>query len=448
MNAAALIKKPKSLSMRVKTNHDFKRTADFDPLTGLYSKDQFFSNATEYDRQHPFEGVDAIVLNYNKFHLINELYGRNFGDKVLCVIGDCVNHVATEHGGFACRYDADIFYMYINHQDSYDFLTSQVSSKLAAIMNTPDIRVRIGIYPDINRNASLEQRFDRAIQACNSANKSSRSAYYEIYDENMHQKELYEAVILNSIGNALNENQFKLVFQPKYNIHGNAPLLSSAEVLIRWQHPEVGTIRPDFFIPLFEENGLIKQLDRYVWREAARQIRVWKEEFGRTVPLSVNVSRVDIFDDDLIDYLKSIIRENNISTADLHLEITETAYTQNVSQIVSVVEQLRKAGFQVEMDDFGKGYSSFNMLTTLPLDALKLDIGFIKDIAKDNKEMNLLLCILKIAKLLNLTVIAEGVENSMQYDLLKDAGCDMIQGYFLSKPLSYTDFSKLLNTCS
>ncbi len=446
MNATALIKKPKSLNMRIKPIHDLKRTADFDPLTGLYSKDQFFYNANEYDKTHPSEGVDAIVLNYNKFHLINELYGRNFGDKVLCVIGDCVRNVALEHGGFACRYDADIFYMYINHQSNYEFLTSQVSSKLAAIMKTPDIRVRIGIYPDINRNASLQQRFDRAIQACNSANKSSHSASYEIYDETMHKKELYEAVILDSIGDALNENQFNLVFQPKYYIQGDSPSLSSAEVLIRWQHPEVGTISPDFFIPLFEKNGLIKQLDRYVWREAAKQIRKWKDEFGQTVPVSVNVSRVDIFDDDLIEYLKAIIIENGIFTSDLHLEITETAYTENVSQIVSVVNQLRKAGFQVEMDDFGKGYSSFNMLTTLPLDALKLDIGFIKNIAENNKEMNLLGCILKIAKLLNLTVIAEGVENSTQYKLLKDVGCDMIQGYYLSKPLSSDDFKEVLSS--
>lgn len=421
-----------------------KRPTALDPLTGLYSKEQFFSRATEYDKLHPQQGVDAIVLNYNKFHLINELYGRGYGDKVLCAIGDCVNKTAKEHNGIACRYDADIFYMYINHQDNYDFLISQVSSELASIMNTPDTRIRIGIYPDASMAASLQQRFDRAIQACNSVSKNGRSSTYEIYDEKMHKRELYEAMLIDSIGDALNENQFKLVFQPKYDIHGEKPKLSSAEVLIRWQHPDFGDVRPDFFIPLFEENGLIRQLDRYVWKEAAKQIRIWRDEFGYTIPVSVNVSRVDIFDLDFLSYLKQIVKENGIETKDLHLEITETAYTDNVDQIVAVVKELQKAGFMVEMDDFGKGYSSFNMLTTLPLDALKLDIGFIKDIAENNKEMNLLDCILKIAKLLNLTVIAEGVESAKQYLLLKNAGCDEIQGYYFSKPLDSGAFESLL----
>ena len=195
---------------------------------------------------------------------------------------------------------------------------------------------------------------------------------------------------------------------------------------------------------MLEENGLIRQLDRYVWREAAAQVRKWKKEFGYSIPVSVNVSRVDIFDPDIIDFLQKTIEENEISPSDIHLEITETAYTDNVDHIVSVVKKLQKAGFMVEMDDFGKGYSSINMLTTLPLDALKLDIEFIKDIAENNRGKNLLGCILEMAKLLDLTVIAEGVENAKQYFLLKNAGCDMIQGYYFSKPLETKEFEKLL----
>ena len=255
---------------------------------------------------------------------------------------------------------------------------------------------------------------------------------------------MFEARLLDSIGSAFAENQFSLAFQPKYNVHGNLPKLTSAEVLIRWKHPEFGLVKPDFFIPLFEENGLIRQLDRYVWREAAAQIRRWKDELGYSIPVSVNVSRVDIFDPDIIDYLQQLIKDYDIETGDLHLEITETAYTDNVEQIVSVVKELQREGFMVEMDDFGKGYSSINMLTNLPLDALKLDIGFIKDITENNKGKNLLGCILEIAKLLNLTVIAEGVENSKQYFLLKNAGCDEIQGFYFSKPLASTEFRNLL----
>ena len=437
----------KSLKMfknKFRPSHEFARHSDLDPLTGLLSRDQFFSAADDYDKLHPDEGVDAIVLNYNKFHLINELYGRNFGDRVLCAIADCVQKAANEHEGIACRYDADIFYMYIKHQESYTFLTDQICEVLQSLMNTPDIRIRIGIYPDLKKVASVRQRFDRAIQACNSASKNKHSATYTIYDDNMHRKELYEAMLLDSINDALNENQFKLVFQPKYDIQCDRPTMSSAEVLIRWDHPEFGEVKPDFFIPLFEQNGLIRQLDRYVWHETAKQMHKWRQTYGVNIPFSVNVSRIDIFDNDLIDYLKRTLCEYHIDPKDLHLEITETAYTENVEQIVKVVKELQDDGFKVEMDDFGKGYSSFNMLTTLPLNALKLDIGFIKGIAENNKEMNLLECILEIAKLLNLTVIAEGVENSKQYLLLKNAGCDAIQGYYFSKPLSTKDFESLL----
>ncbi|RKM57423.1 GGDEF domain-containing protein [Butyrivibrio sp. X503] len=432
-----------SVSLGLNTYHDIIKAPAVDPLTGLCSKEQFFLLAKDFDRKHPLEGVDAIVLNYNKFHLINELYGRKFGDKVLCAIADCVSETAKEHGGIACRYDADKFYMYIKHQKSYEFLIHQVSDKLAHMMKTPDIRVRIGIYPDLFKDATIEQRFDRAMQACNSITKGHATCY-EIYDSKMHEKEMFEARLLDSIGSAFAENQFSLAFQPKYNVHGNLPKLTSAEVLIRWKHPEFGLVKPDFFIPLFEENGLIRQLDRYVWRKAAAQIRRWKDELGYSIPVSVNVSRVDIFDPDIIDYLKQLIKDYDIETGDLHLEITETAYTDNVEQIVSVVKELQREGFMVEMDDFGKGYSSINMLTNLPLDALKLDIGFIKDITENNKGKNLLGCILEIAKLLNLTVIAEGVENSKQYFLLKNAGCDEIQGFYFSKPLASTEFRNLL----
>ncbi len=162
------------------------------------------------------------------------------------------------------------------------------------------------------------------------------------------------------------------------------------------------------------------------------------------MPISVNVSRVDIYDPDLVDYLKQIIAENNISASELHLEITETAYTDSVTQIKGVVEGLRNEGFMVEMDDFGKGYSSLNMLTSLPIDALKLDMAFITDIAENNKEMSMVEFVLEIARFLGVPVIAEGVESASQYLLLKKAGCDIIQGYYFSKPVSATEFGHLI----
>ncbi len=415
-----------------------------DELTGLLTKRYFFQYAREYDKFHSGQAVDAVVVNYSKFHLLNELYGRQFGDKVLCAMGDGIREVARACGGVASRCDADLFYLYIEHQESYDYLADKICDHLSSIVDRTEIKVRIGVYQDVYHTASLEQRFDRALQACNTISRSDRSANYAIYDNKMHEKELFEARLLEDIGKALDERQFSIVFQPKYDIRGDEPKLCSAEVLIRWKHPQYGDIMPDSFIPLFEENGLINGLDRFVWTEAARQIRLWKDMYGVVMPLSVNVSRVDTYDPDLIEFLKKLVDDNGLETKDIRLEITETAYTEKNTRILEVVRELQNAGFLVEMDDFGKGYSSLNMLTALPIDALKLDMAFIRNIAENSRELSIVEFILDIARFLEVPVIAEGVETAEQYLLLKKAGCDIIQGFYFSKPVTASEFGYLI----
>jgi len=201
-------------------------------------------------------------------------------------------------------------------------------------------------------------------------------------------------------------------------------------------------VRPDLFIPLFEENGLVTKLDRYVWEESAKQIARWKKELGMTIPVSVNVSRVDIAAPDVVDFISKIVKENGLEPKDYMLEITESAYTEDSKRIIEVVEKLRSLGHKIEMDDFGSGYSSLNMLTSMPIDALKMDKAFIRNIQPGNKEMELVTLVLKIAQALGVPVIAEGVETEEECKLLKDAGCDIIQGYYFSKPLPPEDFSK------
>ena len=361
----------------------------------------------------------------------------------MCGIADAVRTVARRCGGVASRVDEDQFYLYIEHQESYDFIIDEIKEQLLPIMHASDIRLRMGVYQDMYHFATLQQRFDRAKVACNE-NPKDASHLYTIYDNNMHEQEMYEARLLEGIDSAISENQFRIVFQPKYDIRGDEPKLCSAEVLIRWQHPTYGNVRPDHFIPLFEENGLVNELDRFVWREAAKQIKRWKDMYGVTIPVSVNVSRVDIFDPDLCDFLVGLIEEYGIGFEDMHLEITETAYADNTSQMIQVVKELQEKGFKVEMDDFGKGYSSLNMLTTLPIDALKLDMGFIKDIVENDRELKLVEFIINIGKFLEVPVIAEGVEVKEQYQLLKEVGCDIIQGYYFSKPISAAEFGHLI----
>ncbi|MBQ8014526.1 MAG: EAL domain-containing protein [Treponema sp.] len=384
-----------------------------DSLTNLYSPKFFFEYGQQYDKRHPSHEMDSIVLDFSRFHLLNELHGRETGDTVLRKIAEGIREVCNEIFGIACRHDADTFYLYAKHRDEYTSLIEKITAKLICILKTQEIRIRMGVYFDKEHEIPFETRFDRALQACNGLRNKHGTAV-AFYDEEMHQKEMFAARLLKDFDTAIREKQFKVYFQPKYNITGDRPLLASSEALIRWIHPELGFIRPDLFIPLFEENGLVQKLDRYVWKEAAEQIKKWRDKYGLTKPVSVNVSRIDISDPDMTDYICKIIEENEISSHDYLLEITESAYTDNSQQIIDIVNNLRNKGFRIEMDDFGSGYSSLNMLTTLPIDALKLDKGFINNIAHGNKEMRMVELILEIADFLKVPVIAEGVETKEQ----------------------------------
>jgi len=255
----------------------------------------------------------------------------------------------------------------------------------------------------------------------------------------MHEKELYNEQLLEDFHIAIREKQFVVFFQPKFDVRGDRPVLSSAEALIRWRHPQLGMVSPGVFIPLFEANGLVRELDAYVWREAAAQAARWKESLGRSIPVSVNVSRVDI-DPRLPEVMASITDEAGLERRELLLEITESAYTDNTNQIISIVKDLQSRGFRIEMDDFGSGYSSLNMIAMLPFNALKLDMKFIRTAFSPKKDLRLLTAVIGLAKSLDQPTIAEGVETEDQMLTLRSIGCDIVQGYYFSKPLPAEEF--------
>ena len=228
-----------------------------------------------------------------------------------------------------------------------------------------------------------------------------------------------------------------------FNVKKDKPYLSSSEALVRWFHHDLGMISPGDFIPLFEENGLIQRLDKFVWSEVGKQIRNWKDKYDFYVPVSVNVSRIDMYEPDFIDTLLKIINDNNLTTNDIYLEITESAYTSDSKQMIEIVNKLRDLGFSIEMDDFGTGYSSLNMINELPIDVLKLDMVFVRN-AHKNHDTKIVEFIIDIAKYLEVPVIAEGVETKEQVESLKNLGCDIIQGYYFSKPIPSNEFEKFI----
>lgn len=417
-----------------------------DKLTGLYTPKFFLEFASQIDSRYPEKTMDAIVINFTRFHLLNQLYGQSFGDKVLVAMADGIRNVLQKNGGIAGRKDSDTFYVYTSHTDDYSIFVDALKSALSPLLKGSEIRLRLGVFSDSAHSHTVNERFDNALQACNSIRKraSKNSEEICIYDNEMLENEKFQAHLLHDFETAIEQKQFKVNYQPKFNITGEKPVLCSAEALIRWIHPEFGFVRPDIFIPLFEEHGLITMLDRYVWEESAKQIKLWKEKFGVTIPVSVNVSRVDIAAPDMTDFVKKIVSENGLSPQDYMLEITESAYTEDSKRIIEVVKNLRALGHKIEMDDFGSGYSSLNMLASMPIDALKLDKAFIRNIKPGNKDMKLVELVLEIARNLGVPVVAEGVETEEEYKMLKTAGCDIIQGYYFSKPIPPEEMEKFI----
>lgn len=250
--------------------------------------------------------------------------------------------------------------------------------------------------------------------------------------------------LLKDFDAALEKEEFEVYYQPKFNIKEKDPVLTSAEALVRWKHSSLGMISPGIFIPLFEEHDLISRLDAYVWRKAAMQIAAWKKEKKISVPVSVNVSRKDLLKEGMVAYLDELVKKTGIFYDELLLEITESAYMEDPERIIEKIDALRDLGFLIEMDDFGTGYSSLSMVSRLPIDALKIDMCFIKDAFKEKKDTGMIGIILQIAKYLNVLSIAEGVEDRLQMDDLKKLGCDIVQGYYFSKPVPAKEFERFL----
>ncbi len=409
-----------------------------DALTGLYNRDFFFQYAERLHRERPDAPMDAIVLNIDKFHSVNALNGREFGDRALRALGNEIREISAAEGGIAGRFEADRFDIYCRHLEQYQSIYDRLQAKLDGLAPNASVRLRMGVMP---WQAGLEpvQQFDMARTACSMA----RGHYKEhliVFDEAVRQREIYEQRLLNDLRRALDSYEFEVYYQPKYDIQSETPRLVSAEALVRWRHPELGMIAPDDFIPLFEKNGKIGMVDQYVWTEAARQVVRWREQYGVTIPVSVNLSRVDVFDPKLEETLDGILAYYGLDHRALRLEVTESAYTENADQVIQVVESLREKGYEVEMDDFGTGYSSLNMLSAMPIDVLKMDRAFIRNIEHDEKDIQLVALILGIAKNLKIPVVAEGVETAEQIKLLKDLGCEVVQGYYFSRPLPAPDF--------
>ena len=427
-------------SAREKEGRRIISEAEKDSLTQLYNWNFFLVYANNICRDNPDRPMDAVALNIDRFHSVNALHGREYGNRMLKALGDEIHSFLEKADGIACRSVADRFNIYCLHREDWQAVLERFQGRLDREFREANAHLRMGVKP-WQKVLEPETQLDKARTACNKVRGGIKSQAV-IYDAEMEQREERDQRLLNDLPRALENHELEVYYQPKYNITGEKPKLASAEALVRWKHPELGMISPEDFINLFERSGQISLLDNYVWSEAARQIAAWRDQYGRTLPVSVNLSRVDVFDPELISVLDRIVAENRLKPCDLKLEMTESAYTENADQLIRVINQLRSRGYEIEMDDFGSGYSSLNMLSSLPVDVLKMDIDFIRNIERNEKDFRLVELIIDIARYLHVPVVAEGVETETQLKLLKNAGCDLVQGYYFSRPLPAKEFAR------
>ncbi len=418
--------------------------AERDPLTGLYTEQFFFSYAEQIERFHPDWAMEEMTVRIKRYRLLGEMYGQEFLDDVSKELAQKLLERVRRWSGICARVAQDTYYLFMrthsNHVDHIDLIQQELNS----LRENLDIHLSVGLCDIESHRMDLRRRFDCADAAC-AMQAGGSSGILVTYDEKMHEKELYRQKLINDLPRAIAEDEFKVYFQPKYDITGDVPVLRAAEALVRWEHPEFGRIPPGDFIPLFESNGLIRRVDLYVWEETARQLREWKDRYHTDLNVSVNVSSMDLHIPGLVDKITDLVARNNLQPEDYHLEITESAYMENAELMISITKRLRDSGFKVEMDDFGSGYSSLNMLSTLPVDVLKMDMLFVRRLEQENtKEYRFVEIIHELARLLNVPMISEGVETQEQMMLLKQIGCEYIQGYYFSPPLSEGDFEKLL----
>ncbi|MCI2046088.1 MAG: EAL domain-containing protein [Faecalibacterium sp.] len=416
--------------------------AESDQLTGLYNRAKFFKDTREYINRAQ-EPLVMLRFDVDKFRMYNSYFGEEEGDRLLRYIADGLRAIASQLPSCVYgRIEADVFAVCMPYEEkSICTITDSIVSRLKKYKATYYIEPSIGIYPITDRNMSAEAMYTCASLAAEQC-KNRYMTYVAYYDPKMSQQIIQSQEIMNEAQQALEEQQFVVYLQPKYNIRTNQPY--GAEALVRWKHPARGMISPGSFIPVFEANGFIGKLDYYMWEHVCQLLHKWIDAGLKPAPISVNVSRANLYNPDFADLISHLVEQYQLPVEMLNLEITESAYMENPKMMIHAVKELQRRGFVIMMDDFGSGYSSLNTLKDIPVDVLKIDMNFLRNGSEDGRGERILASITRMAGWLDLPVIVEGVETREQRDFLESIGCGYIQGYYYAKPMPVSDYESLL----
>ncbi len=434
----ALAKSSMKRIAQLEKQNERAQVTEIDELSGLNTQAAFCRKVHSTIKDRPAGSYVIVRWDIDRFKIYKDIYGAASGDELIRHIGQCYRRRPE---WYSCHAGSDHF-IHLTPVALFDpqDLQHTITGWLNETKNKYNFVPRIGVYIVDDPQQDVNILCDRAQLALLTlkGNYQKNLAYY---DHSMREKLRLEQELISDMEEALQSGQFQVYLQPQYNYTDGS--IVGAEALVRWFHPERGMIPPGVFVPVFERNGFISRLDSYMWEQVCCLLRQWLDQGRDVVPISVNISRVDIADQKLLDNINRIIEKYHIPESLLRLEITESAYMDNPDQLISTVNRLRERGFLVEMDDFGSGYSSLNMLKNVPVDVLKLDMKFLVSI--DERGGNILNSVVRMAHWLDLPVIAEGVETLAQANYLNSVGCVVMQGYYYAKPMPVSDFEALMD---
>ena len=425
--------------------YSLKKMADLNakknesPLTGLYGIKAFFYEANELMKNNSDKKFAVIRMDIYHFKTVNEFCGREEADKLLKYISG----LFCDYEGEFCvagHFRADIFVLCTSFDDKQELIdiVNSIRSRIDQYNIQCKVLPAFGICINHN-NMDVSLMCDYADLAIKKI-KGKVFKTYEFYDNAMRESMLLEKKIENDVLPALKNDYIKAYVQPKVDMHNGH--IIGGEALVRWQHPKRGLLSPGMFIDALEKNGFLYRLDIYMWNKAAKQLSDWKKRGIEKYHISVNISTKDFYLIDVYETFTSLVEKYDISPKLLKLEITETALMSDFDKNILIIKKLQDYGFDIEIDDFGSGYSSLNMLKDISADVLKIDMGFLRASENEVKGQDILESIIELANKLGMKVITEGVEKKSQLDMLSMMGCKMFQGYYFSKPIPVDEFEE------
>ncbi len=418
-------------------------TIKYDELTRLISRNNFCRDIERLNAKNPDAEYGVFFFDLLKFKAINDMFGYSEGDALLKHIADILKCDCMKIES-ACRVTGDKFAFLANvANSSAEDIANTLIAKIKEYDISFEIIVNVGIYLVAKEDISGDGMLDKAMLA-QSTVKGNFAEHIGFYSDSLRDDMLSEQEIFAEMNTALAEEQFIVYYQPQYN-HSTG-MLVGAEALVRWLHPQKGMISPARFIPIFEKNRFITKLDFYVFEKVATLLRYSIDNRYSIVPISVNFSTHDIFSPNFVEKLEKIRHKYDIPAKYLRIEITESVLAGNTKAVNDIINELHACGYLIEMDDFGAGYSSLNVLKDLDFDIIKLDMLFLKNDGKNNRGGTILSSVINMAKWLNLPIIAEGIETVDQADFLQSIGCNYVQGYLYSRPLPEKQYTELISS--